>query len=146
MDPQQHSQYRTTVGQLIWVSLDRPDLMFAAKPRSSRLQGSAAQISRVSNTLCATSKEHKYKIFIGKGLADYLPKVNGTVTLPQHNIPLELKGYTDSDRAGDKLHVAVLLDTCVHYSTARFLRQQSSSYNDFIKCRSRFYGAILRDG
>ena len=32
LDPQQHHLFRTTVGQLIWASLDRPDLMYAAKP------------------------------------------------------------------------------------------------------------------
>ena len=39
LDPQQHRMFRTTVGQLIWASLDRPDLMYAAKLHSSRLQG-----------------------------------------------------------------------------------------------------------
>ena len=39
LDPQQHHMYRTTVGRLIWTSLDRPDLMYAARLHSSRLQG-----------------------------------------------------------------------------------------------------------
>ena len=39
LDPQQHKMFRTTVGQLIWASLDRPDLMYCAKLHSSRLQG-----------------------------------------------------------------------------------------------------------
>ena len=39
LDPQQHRVFRTTVGQLIWASLDRPDLMCATKLHSSRLQG-----------------------------------------------------------------------------------------------------------
>ena len=44
LDPQQHSQCRTmSIGQIIWVSLDRADLMFAAKLHSSRLQKPTAQ-------------------------------------------------------------------------------------------------------
>ena len=44
-----------------------------------------------------------YKLFIGRGLADYLPtNHNGIVTFPQNNIPLDLHCYTDSDWAGDK--------------------------------------------
>ena len=39
LEPQQHKMFRTTVGQLIWASLDRPDLMYCAKLHSSRLQG-----------------------------------------------------------------------------------------------------------
>ena len=35
LDPQQHRMFRTTVGQLIWASLDRSDLMYAAKLHSS---------------------------------------------------------------------------------------------------------------
>ena len=64
--------------------------MFAAKLRSRRLQGANSTRSHeVSNTRCPTSKERKTtRFFIGKGLADYLRNVNGTVTLPQCNIPL----------------------------------------------------------
>ena len=105
LDPQQHCMFRTTVGQLIWASLDRPDLMYAAKLHSSRLQGPTER------DLCSLKHSLRYpkgtthcKLFIGRGLADYLPtNHNGFVMFTQNNIPLDLRCYTDSDWAGDKI-------------------------------------------
>ena len=37
LDSQQNKMFRTTVGQLIWASLDRPDLMYCAKLHSESL-------------------------------------------------------------------------------------------------------------
>ena len=104
LDPQQHKMFRTTVGQLIWASLDRPDLMYAAKLHSSRLQGPTERDLRsLKHTLRYIKGTTHYKLFIGRGLADYLPTThNGFVTFPQNNIPLDLRCYTDSDWAGDK--------------------------------------------
>ena len=104
LDPQQHKMFRTTVGQLIWASLDRPDLMYCAKLHSSRLQGPTERDLRsLKHTLRYIKGTTHYKLFIGKGLADYLPTThNGFVAFPQNNIPLDLRCYTDSDWAGDK--------------------------------------------
>ena len=104
LDPQQHKMFRTTVGQLIWASLDRPNLMYCAKLHSSRLQGPTERDLR---SLKHTSRYLKgtthYKLFIGKGLADYLPtNHNGSVSFPQNNFPLDIRCFTDSDWAGDK--------------------------------------------
>ena len=60
VDPQQHSQYRTTVGELICASLDSQDLMFAAKLHSSRLQQPTAHDREsLKHTLRYIKKEHK---------------------------------------------------------------------------------------
>ena len=108
LDPQQNKMFRTTVGQLIWASLDRPDLMYCARLHSSRLEGPTERDLRsLKHTLRYLMGTTHYKLFIGKGLADYLPtNHNGFVTfplgIPQNNIPLDLRCYTDSDWAGDK--------------------------------------------
>ena len=96
--------FRTTVGQLIWASLDRPDLMYCAKLHSSRLQGPTERDLRsLKHTLRYLKGTTHYKLYIGKGLADYLPtNNNGTVSFPQNNIPLDIRCFTDSDWAGDK--------------------------------------------
>ena len=82
LDPQQHKMFRTTVGQLIWASLDRPDLMYCAKLHSSRLQGPTERDLRsLKHTLRYLKGTTHYKLYIGRGLADYLPtNHNGTVT------------------------------------------------------------------
>ena len=104
LDPQQHKMFRTTVGQLIWASLDRPDLMYCAKLHSSRLQGPTERDLRsLKHTLRYLKGTTHYKLFIGRGLADCLPtNHNGTVTFLQNNIPLDIRCYTDSGWAGDK--------------------------------------------
>ena len=88
LDPQQHKMFRTTVGQLIWASLDRPDLMYCAKLHSSRLQGPTERDLRsLKHTLRYLKGTTHYKLYIGKGLADYLPTINfGTclVSAEQH--------------------------------------------------------------
>ena len=96
--------FRTTVGQLIWASLDRPDWMYCAKQHSSRLQGPAERDLRsLKRTLRYIKGTTHYKLLIGRGPVDYLPTThNGFVTFPQNNIPLDLRCYTDSDWAGDK--------------------------------------------
>ena len=104
LDPQQHKMFRTTVGQLIWASPDRPDLMYCAKLHSSRLQGPTERDLRsLKHILRYVKGTSHYKLFIGRGLADYLPTTHsGFVTFPQNNIPLDPRCYTDSDWAGDK--------------------------------------------
>ena len=104
LDPQQHKMFMTTVGQLIWASLNRPDLMYCAKLHSSKLQGPTERDLRsLKHTLRYLKGTTHYKLFIGKGLADYLPtNHNGIVTFLQNNIPLDLRCFTDSDWAGDK--------------------------------------------
>ena len=105
LDLQQHSQERTAVGHLIRASLDRPELMFAAKLHS-RLQGSTTQDCKsLKHTFRSIKGGQDYELFIGK----CLPNINGTVTPPQHNIPLELKLET-------RLRSGVVQDGCVLYS------------------------------
>ena len=102
LDPQQPRMYRTTVGQVRWASLDRPDLMYATKLHSSRLQGPTERDLRSLNHMLRYDKgTTHYKLFI-RGLADYLPTHKGFVMFPQNNIPLDLRCYADSDWAGDK--------------------------------------------
>ena len=78
--------------------------MYAAKLHSSRLQGPTERDLRsLKHTLRYIKGTTHYKVFIGRGLADYLPTThNGFVTFPQNNILLDLRCYTDSDWAGDK--------------------------------------------
>ena len=92
------------LGQLIWASLDRPDLMCAAKLHSSRLQGPTERDLRsLKHTLRYVKGATHYKLSMGRGLQDHLPIThNGSVTFPQNNIPLDLRCYTDSDWDGDK--------------------------------------------
>ena len=103
LEPQQHHMFRTTAGQLIWASLDRPDLMYAAKLHSSRLQGPTERDLRsLKHTLRYIKGTAHYKLFIARGLADYPSTHNGLVMFPQNNITLDLRCYADSDWAGDK--------------------------------------------
>ena len=89
LDPQQHKMFRTTVGQLIWASLDRPDLMYCAKLHSSRLQGPTERDLRsLKHTLRYIKGTTHYKLFIGRGLADYLPTThNGFCHFPAEQHP-----------------------------------------------------------
>ena len=65
LDPQQRKMFRTTVGQLIWASLDRPDRMYAAKLHSSRLQGPTERDLRsLKHTLRYIKGTTRYKLFI----------------------------------------------------------------------------------
>ena len=78
--------------------------MYCAKLHSSRLQGPTERDLRsLKHTLRYLKGTTHYKLYIGKGLADYLPtNHNGTVSFPQNNIPLDIRCFTDSDWAGDK--------------------------------------------
>ena len=78
--------------------------MYAAKLHSSRLQGPTERDLRSLKHILRYIKGTTHcKLFIGRGLADYLPTThNGFVTFPQNNIPLDLRCFTDSDWAGDK--------------------------------------------
>ena len=76
-------------------------MIYAAKLHSSRLQGPTERDLR--SLLRYIKGTTHYKLFIGRGLQDYLPTThNGFVMFPQNNIPLDLHCYTDSDWAGDK--------------------------------------------
>ena len=70
LSPLQHSMFRTTVGQLIWASLDRPDLMYAAKLHSSR-PPVERDPRNLKHTLRYVKGTTHYKLYIGRGLADY---------------------------------------------------------------------------
>ena len=78
--------------------------MYAAKQHSSPLQGPTERDLRsLKHTLRYLKCTTHYELFIGRGLADYLPtNHNGFVMFTQNNIPLHLRCYTDSDWAGDK--------------------------------------------
>ena len=80
--------------------------MYAAKLHSSRLQGPTERDLRsLKHTLRYIKGTTHYKLFIGRGLADYLPTYNGFVTFPQNNIPW--------------IYVATLIQTGLEDKTTR---------------------------
>ena len=100
LDHQQHKMFRTTVGQLIWASLDRPDLMYCAKLHSSRLQRPTERgLRSLKHTLRYLKALHWQR---SSRLPTLPTNHNGTVAFPQNNIPLDIRCFTDSDWAGDK--------------------------------------------
>ena len=79
-------------------------------------------------------------------MADYLPNVNGTATLPQHNTPLELKCYTDSVWAGDKTtHRSTIGYLCSLFNSPYSYASRSQAVV-FVDCQSQTHGTIFRDG
>ena len=71
LDPQQHRMFRTTVGQLMRAIQDRPDLMYAAKLHSSRLQAPTQRDLRsLKHTLRYLKGTTHCKLFIGRGFAE----------------------------------------------------------------------------
>ena len=149
LDPQQHKMFRTTVGQLIWASLDRPDLMYCAKLHSSRLQGPTERDLRsLKHTLRYLKGTTHYKLYIGKGLADYLPtNHNGTVSFPQNNIPLDIRCFTDSDWAGDKTTRRSTSGWLCSLLGNTFELRQPHTTNSYVEfCRGRIGGFEQRHG
>ena len=102
--------------------------MFAAKLHSNRLQSPTTQDAKsLKHTLRYINGTQDYKLFIGKGLADDLLTVNGTITRPQQKVSLELHCYTTSDWAGHK-HYKERHDRLDMFATQQspFLRQQNT--------------------
>ena len=90
LDPEDHKRYRRAVGQLLWLSSVRPDIMYAVK--------------ELSRGLSAPTSEHEAKM---KHLLKYLAgtknfeqKLQPTLSLsPQHKA-IDINIYVDSDWAG----------------------------------------------
>ena len=90
LDPEDHKRYRRAVGQLLWLSSVRPDIMYAVK--------------ELGRGLSAPTTEHEAKV---KHLLKYLAgtkhfeqKLQPTLSLsPQHKA-IDINIYVDSDWAG----------------------------------------------
>ena len=90
LEPEDHKRYRRAVGQLLWLSSVRPDIMYAVK--------------ELSRGLSAPTSEHEAKV---KHLLKYLAgtknleqKLQPTLSLsPQHKA-IDINIYVDSDWAG----------------------------------------------
>ena len=90
LEPEDHKRYRRAVGQLLWLSSVRPDIMYAVK--------------ELSRGLSAPTSEHEAKV---KHLLNYLAgtknfeqKLQPTLSLsPQHKA-IDINIYVDSDWGG----------------------------------------------
>ena len=94
LSPEDHRQYRQTVGQLIWASLIRPDLQYPAKALTRHLQApSSFHLKNLKHTLRHKGTQHP-RLVLGKDLHRYAGQ-----PLDQLH-PLDVKCFTDSDWAG----------------------------------------------
>ena len=90
LDPEDHKRYRRAVGQLLWLSSVRPDIMYAVK--------------ELSRGLSAPTTEHEAKVkhplkYLA-GTKHFEQKLQPTLSLsPQHKA-IDINIYVDSDWAG----------------------------------------------
>ena len=90
LGPEDHKRYRRAVGQLLWLSSVRPDIMYAVK--------------ELSRGLSAPTSEHEAKVkhllkYLS-GTKDFTQKLQPTLSLsPQHKA-IDINIYVDSDWAG----------------------------------------------
>ena len=97
LSPEDHRQYRQTVGQLIWASLIRPDLQYPAKTLTRHLQApSSFDLKNLKHTLRYIKGTQHLRLVLGKDLHRYTGQ-----PLDQLH-PLDIKCFTDSDWAGDQ--------------------------------------------
>ena len=99
LDAEAHHQLGATVGQLVWASLERPDLTYAAKPHSSKAQhpitSDAASLNSLKHMLRYIKATMDYRLTLGRNIQQHLKQWSG------RPIPTHVHGYTDSDWAGD---------------------------------------------
>ena len=96
LDAEAHHQFRATVGQLIWASLERPDLMCAAKLHSSHVQHpTTSDAASLKHTLRYIRGTMDYRLVLGRHLQRQVRQWHGDP------IPIHVNAYTDSDWAGD---------------------------------------------
>ena len=97
LSPEDHRQYRQTVGQLIWASLIRPDLQYPAKTLTRHLQApSSFDLKNLKHTLRYIKGSQHLRLVLGKDLHRHAGQ-----PLDQLH-PLDIKCFTDSDWAGDQ--------------------------------------------
>ena len=90
LDKEQHSYYRKTVGQLLWLCPVRPDVTFAVKELSRGVSApTSSHLNKLRHLLryLYSTKEHKVEL---------RPKV----LLDAKNTCLNVTCYADSDWAG----------------------------------------------
>ena len=97
LSPEDHRQYRQSVGQLIWASLIRPDLQYPAKTLTRHLQApSSFDLKNLKHTLRYIKGSQHLRLVLGKDLHRHAGQ-----PLDQLH-PLDIKCFTDSDWAGDQ--------------------------------------------
>ena len=69
LDADAHRQFRATVGQLIWASLERPDLTCAARLRSNCVQHpTSSDAASLKHTLRYIKGTMDYRLVLGRHL------------------------------------------------------------------------------
>ena len=97
LSPEDHRQYRQSIGQLIWASLIRPDLQYPAKTLTRHLQApSSFDLKNLKHTLRYIKGSQHLRLVLGKDLHRHAGQ-----PLDQLH-PLDIKCFTDSDWAGDQ--------------------------------------------
>ena len=95
---EQHHQYRQSVGQLLWLSLVRPDLQHAARNLSKHLVASTQlDLQQLKHRLRYVKGTQHYQLH----LKPQLPAGIHLPLRPGQHIPLLIECYSDSDWAGD---------------------------------------------
>ena len=100
LSPAEHRQYRQTVGQLIWASLIRSDLQYAAKTHTRHarhLQApSSWDLRNLKHTLRYIKGNQHLRLVLGRDLHCHAGQPLDQL------LPLDIKCFTDSDWAGDQ--------------------------------------------
>ena len=111
---EQHHQYRQSVGQLLWLSLVRPDLQHAARDLSKHLVAlTQLDLQQLKHCLRYIKGTQHYQLH----LRPQLPPGIHLPLQPGQRIPLLIECYSDSDWAGDHLeeqHAQQQQDTTGH--------------------------------
>ena len=95
---EQHHQYRQSVGQLLWLSLVRPDLQHAARDLSKHLVApTQLDLQQLKHCLRYVKGTQHYQLLLRPQLPAgfHLPLRQG------QRIPLLIECFSDSDWAGD---------------------------------------------
>ena len=95
---EQHHQYRQSVGQLLWLSLVRPDLQHAARDLSKHLVApTQLDLQQLKHCLRYIKDTQHYQLH----LRPQPPPGNHLPLQQGQRIPLLIERYSDSDWAGD---------------------------------------------
>ena len=95
---EQHHQYRQSVGQLLWLSLVRPDLQHAARDLSKHLVApTQLDLQQLKHCLRYVKGTQHYQLH----LKPQLPAGIHLPLRPGQRIPLLIECYSDSAWAGD---------------------------------------------
>eukprot|EP00971_Amphidinium_carterae_P254249 5047376-Amphidinium_carterae.1 len=91
LDKEQHSMFKTAVGQLLWVSQLRVDIAFAVKKLSRALQQPDNEdLKNLKQLLCYIKGTIQYRVHLA-------PKVEYN---DRQEIKVDIESFADSDWAG----------------------------------------------